>query len=78
MYDINNGLLLSRALHTLFDRYLLSVNSNSEVVLSKKILSKKSYKNYHKYNNLKIKLNEETLKYIENHYKKYLDNVNNI
>lgn len=71
MYDVNNGLLLTSSLHKLFDKHLLSINENGKVILSKNVLQKQSYKNYHKYNGLQLKLNKETLTNIQLHYKKY-------
>jgi predicted restriction endonuclease len=73
MYDVNNGLLLTGSLHKLFDKYLLSINESGKIVLSKEILLKQSYKNYHKYNGLQLKLNKETLKNVQIHYDKYME-----
>lgn len=71
MYDINNGLLLSSTLHKMFDDYLLTINKDGQIILSNNILNKKSYKNYHKYNGMNIKLNNDTLKNLQIHYDKF-------
>ena len=73
MYNVNNGLLLSSGLHTLFDKYMFSINKNGIIVLSKKMLDKSSYKNYHKYHNMKLKLGSDTMKNIAVHYEKFLE-----
>jgi len=52
MYNVNNGLLLSANLHELFDKHLISVNMLGIVVLSSKVLSKDTFKNYHKYDDM--------------------------
>lgn len=72
MYDVTNGLLLSSGLHTLFDKYMFSIDANGVVVLSKKILNKPSFKNYHKYHNMKLKLDTKTMKNIAVHYDKFV------
>ena len=71
MYDVNNGLLLSSELHKLFDKFLVSINDD-KFVLSKKILNDISYAEYKKYNGVQLFLNNETLKNLESHYKKFL------
>lgn len=72
LYNVNNGILLSASLHKLFDKYLMSIDSMGVVVLSKKVLSQNTFKNYHEYNGLQLKLDKETLKNISTHYATFL------
>lgn len=71
MYNVNNGLLLSSTSHKMFDDYLLTIDNNGTIILSNVVLNKKSYKNYHKYNGMQVKLNNETLKNLQIHYDKF-------
>lgn len=73
MYNINNGLLLSSGLHKLFDQYSMSIDNDGIVVLSEKILSKSSFKNYHKYHNMKLNLDTKTMINISTHHKKFIE-----
>jgi predicted restriction endonuclease len=71
-YDIKNGILLTASLHILFDKHLMSINENGYVVLSKKILSDKSYKNFNQFNNKKVTLDKQTMNNMKNHYDKFV------
>ena len=76
-YDINNTILLRTDFHILFDKYLFSINKNSRIVLSNKVLTdKEGFKNIYKYNNicLKTKLNKKQKEYLKIHYKKFKKN----
>jgi len=72
MYDVNNGLLLSSGLHTLFDKYMFSIDKDGIVVFSDKVLTKSSFKNYHKYHNMKLKLDTKTMVNIAVHYDEFI------
>lgn len=72
-YDVNNGLLLSSALHKMFDDYLFTIDKNERIILSNTIMNKKSYKNYHKYNKLQLNLNTETLTNLKTHDDKFIE-----
>ncbi len=72
-YNVNNGIFLTGGLHTLFDKHKLSINKLGIVTLSNEMLSKKSFKNYHKYHGMQLKLDKETLKNIAVHYDLFLE-----
>ncbi len=65
-YDINNGLLLCRELHTLYDRNKFIIDPEKQIIIfNDEILNDESYNEYNKYNNTKINLNKKTLNYIK-------------
>lgn len=69
-FDINNGIILDRNTHKLFDDYKLSINPQT-----KKVEIIDEIKDYGKYNNAEIRcLNKGTLKNLETHYKKFKEN----
>jgi len=63
--DINNVLLLWIDIHKFFDAYLISINPKTLTVETKCEYLKK-------YNGMTIKINEQTRKYLENHYSKFI------
>jgi predicted restriction endonuclease len=72
MYDINNGLLLCRELHTLFDsndKEFIINPKTKQIELSDCIMNDESLKEYHKYNNIQLNLNDANIYYLN---KKYL------
>lgn len=73
-YDVNNGLLLNAGLHKLFDKFLWSIDTNSKVVLSPKVLNDSDYELVHCYHNKVLKLNDMILKNLKWHYNKFLMN----
>ena len=73
-YDINNGLLLERGIHNLFDKHLWSINNDSIVVVSDKILNNESYKLINYCNKKKLLLNKKQLEYLDIHYNIFLSN----
>lgn len=73
-YDINNGILLERGLHSLFDKYLWSINRESYVIISEKILNNPQYNLINIYNKIKLQLNEKQLDYLKNHYEQFIKN----
>jgi hypothetical protein len=61
MYDVNNGLLLAKEIHELFDKKLLIINPNTKKVeLDKKILNNNKMKEFWQYHNQEIFLNKQT------------------
>jgi hypothetical protein len=74
-YDINNGILLTSSLHKLFDTYMFSINPDDKRVhFNKKILNDNNYCNHTKYSGEVVKLNNETCRYLKNHYNKFIVN----
>ena len=71
-YDINNGLLMCKELHTLFDKYKFSFDNNCNVIMSDEILNKNTYREYHKYNGLQLKFNKDTCNNLNVHYNKFI------
>jgi hypothetical protein len=70
-YDVDNGLLLCRELHKLFDdtEQDFKINPNNQrIEFSDSFMNDEGYKDYHKYQGTELKLNEKT---IENLKKKY-------
>jgi predicted restriction endonuclease len=61
MYDVDNGLLLAKEIHELFDQKLLIINPNTQKVeLDQKILNTERMKEFWQYHNKKITLNKKT------------------
>lgn len=84
---IDNGLLLNYNLHHLYDLFLITFkfkeNINDTynlyfVVISEKILNKKSFSNYIKFNNKIVKINANSKNFLEQNYKKFLLNQKNL
>ena len=73
-YERENGILLNRCFHKLFDDYDLSINFDNCIEFSDKIKNLDSYYNYLKYENLKININTECRKYLNIHYNRFLEN----
>lgn len=72
-FDIGNGLLLNRCFHTMFDKYLFSINpQNNILVFSQNITNSLYYHNYVNYDNTYINIPYECNKYISSHYEKFL------
>ena len=72
-YDPDNGILLCRELHNLFDTksYDLKINPESQCIeLSDEILQDDGFQDYHQYNGkqLKVRLDENTIKYLKKKY----------
>jgi len=56
-YDPDNGILLCRELHKLFDDNLIIIdNTTLKITFDEKILNDNSLSDYHKYNNTTLKL----------------------
>lgn len=69
--DYYNTLLLRSDIHNLFDNLLITINPDTlQIEISNKIKSL----NYAQYNKQKIKVYEESKKYLEFHYKLFLEN----
>ena len=71
-YDINNGILLTASLHKLFDKYYFSINNN-KVMLSNKILNKKTFDDYQRYHEQIINVPKECIENLKSHYNKFLE-----
>ena len=72
-YDPDNGILLCRELHNLFDTksYDLKINPDTQCIeLSDEILLDEGFQDYHQYNGkqLKVRLDENTIKYLRQKY----------
>ncbi len=72
-YDINNGLLLEAGMHLLFDKYLWSINQNSIVKVSDKLLNDENYNVINKYHNKKLSLSKQQLENLKSHFEKFND-----
>ena len=71
-YDIDNGILLCKDLHTLFDhsQFHMKINPDTHSIeLSEYIMNNFSMSEYHKYNNKKINLTQNNIKYLKMKYK---------
>ena len=75
-YNINNGLLLEAGIHLLFDEYLWSINKDSIVIVSYKLLNDK---NYHMnkylindYHNKKLHLSKKQLENLKSHFEHFI------
>jgi len=70
-FDINNILLLNIETHAFFDAFLVSINpTTSKVVVKESCPDKQLFEHNGKYID---KLPKQTLKYLEFHYKKFLE-----
>lgn len=70
-YDPDNGIVLDRSLHVLFDKNLLTIDpTDYKLILSQKILNDNSLKYYHQYHNKKLNIKKESKKYFEKLYNK--------
>ena len=72
-YNPDNGLLLCRELHQLFDTKSNDLKINPETMcieLTEDILKDEGFQDYHQYNKkqLKIKLDDNTIKYLKQKY----------
>ncbi len=73
-YDINNGLLLTPTFDKLFDKLMISFDSNGKILISKS-LNKNDLKSINITGNEKLnmpKLTESTMKYLEYHRNKFI------
>jgi predicted restriction endonuclease len=70
-YDLNNGILLCGYLHKWFDSGRMKINPETKCIeFTDKIMSNETVKEYHKFNNKKIQLNSENIKYLKKIYTK--------
>ena len=67
--DINNGLLLDKNLHHLFDAYFWSINYETSRI---EIIKNNLNLPINKYNNKYIHLNKKTLEKLKHHYERFL------
>ncbi len=74
-YNTNNGILLNKILHTMFDKYQLSINNN-KVILSNKILNNESYNDIHKYHNKEINIPKDCIDNLNKHYNEFIKKIN--
>lgn len=76
-YDVDNGLLLEAGIHKLFDKHMWSINQNSVVVVSNKLLNDKKYcinKHFiNGYHGKKLHLSKTQLKNLKPHFKQFND-----
>ena len=67
-YNVDNGLLLRTDLHRCFDNKKLIIDPDSLIIrFDKEWLDKN--KNYEKYNNIKVDINKNSIKYLIEFYK---------
>lgn len=64
-YNPNNGILLCRDLHILFDKNLININNDFTLIISKEILDDESLELYHQYNNKKLNIKQESKYYLQ-------------
>ena len=72
-YDIDNGFYLCKELHSLFDNPMFHMKINPETHLiefTDYIMNNNSMSEYHKYNNKKITLTQNNIKYLKMKYDK--------
>ena len=70
-YDIDNGFYLCKELHSLFDHPMFHMKINPETHLiefSVYIMNNSSMSEYHKYNNTKVNLTPNNIKYLKMKY----------
>jgi hypothetical protein len=73
-YDLDNGLLLCKELHCLFDKDQLKINyETSTVELSDTVMNDCTLKDYHQYHLTKLNLNNNVKKYLK---LRYLHSIN--
>ncbi|WP_035345059.1 HNH endonuclease [Haploplasma modicum] len=74
-YDINNGLLLLANADALFDKYLISVDENKELIYSFLLVNDRKLINQLLLHQpiFKDVLNEKRMKYLENHRKTFFE-----
>jgi len=76
-YNMNNGLLLEAGIHLLFDEHLWSINQDSIVIVSDKLLNDNNYciNEYliNKYHNKKLLLSKEQLENLKFHFEQFID-----
>jgi len=66
-YDCNNGLILSKSLHRLYDKYLFTINPETfQIIISDNIKNKNLSIN--QYMDKKLSLNPFSKKYLEYHF----------
>jgi len=69
-YDIDNGLLLSNELHTLFDRKDLIINPETLIVkINEKYLIDNNMLNIYNGKKINVELNSKTIEYLKQYYK---------
>lgn len=70
-YDINNGFYLCKELHSLFDNpnFHMRINPNTSCIeFTDYIMNNTSMSEYHKYNNEKVSLTPNNIKYLKMKY----------
>jgi predicted restriction endonuclease len=71
-YDIDNGFYLCTELHRLFDhpKYLMKIDPETkQIEFSDYIMNNPNMSEYHKYNNEKVNLTQNNIKYLKMKYK---------
>lgn len=74
-YDPNNGLLMDKSLHSLFDKYYFTINPENnqiELNLSKEDIEETSI---NQYKNKKLDINPDSKIYLERHYQTFLSKL---
>ena len=72
-YDVDNGILLCKELHTLFDHpnYHMKINPETQQIeFSVYIMKSVPMSDYHKYNNTKVNLTPNNIVYLKMKYNK--------
>ena len=68
-YDVNNGIVLRDDIHTLFDHNELKINPDTlKIELSDNILNNKKRYEYHKYNGMRVNIDERSQLYLKKIY----------
>ena len=73
-YNPDNGLLLCRDLHRLFDEYMFSINpEKEEVIFSQKALENELLNDYHYLHGMHLHLVEGNKPFLQEHYQIFLE-----
>lgn len=68
-YNVDNGLLLRKDLHALFDKGLVKINHNTQtILLDDKILNDPKMKQYFDLNNQKIDIHKNSIPFLQKIY----------
>ena len=73
--DLDNGILLEKNLHAIFDKpnYYWSINPETLKIEIKNTVKIEGKSSICKYNGKKIKVHNNSIKYLQDHYKKFIE-----
>ena len=68
-YDVNNGIILRDDIHTLFDKKEIQINPDTLMIkVSDNIMKNGKRNEYHRYNNMKVNINKQSIAYLRKIY----------